>query len=172
MSGVSEVPSRSRGYSRPVHALKQIGGPAALPFAAAHHDGKRVLGDKFKTHGNPVIDEKEPHTVSIDVTDGNVACLHVKHNKKGELPIKKYKAGKRMARAEGVPYVGYPLAQAQSLGTVHIGFAYVDDDGDEAIDGFPHEMICDGDTGATVCEGPFAPMLAPIHRPFAQGADA
>ena len=53
-----------------------------------------------------------------------------------------------MARAEGMQYVGYQLAQAQSLGAVYIGYAYVDDYGYEEIYWFPYEMIYDGDTGA------------------------
>jgi hypothetical protein len=64
------------------------------------------------------------------------------------LPVKKYKTGKKMARAEGTQYVSYQLAQAQSLGTVYIGYAYVDDYGYEEIYWFPYEMIYDGDTGA------------------------
>ncbi len=125
-----------------------IGGAAMAAPKATHHDGKKLLGDKIKTHGKHVIDKKGPHMVSIDVKDGKVAGLHVKHNKKGELPVKKYKTSKKMARAEGTQYVGYQLAQAQSLGTVYIGFAYVDDYGYEEIYWFPYEMIYDGDTGA------------------------
>jgi hypothetical protein len=125
-----------------------FGGAAMAAPKAAHHDGKKLLGDKVKTHGNHVIDKKGPHTVSVEVKDGKVAGLHVKHNKKGELPVKKYKTSKKMARAEGMQYVGYQLAQAQSLGTVYIGYAYVDDYGYEEIYWFPYEMIYDGDTGA------------------------
>ena len=106
--------------------MKHVGGAAALPLTAAHHDGKKLLGDKAKTYREHIIDTKGPRVVSIDVEDGSVAGLHVKHNKKGALPVKKYRAGKKMVRAEGVPYVGCPLAQAQSPGTVHIGFADFD----------------------------------------------
>ena len=125
-----------------------FGGAALAAPKATHRDGKKLLGDKVKTHGNHVIDKKGPHTVSVEVKDGKVAGLHVKHNKKGELPVKKYKTSKKMARAEGMQYAGYQLAQAQSLGTVYIGYAYIDDYGDEEIYWFPYEMIYDGETGA------------------------
>ena len=115
---------------------------------AAHHDGKGLLGEKIKTKGKHIIDKKGPHTVSVEVKDGKIAGLHVKHNKKGELPVKKYKTSKKLARAEGLQYVGYQLAQAQSLGTVYIGYAYLDEYGFEEIYWFPYEMIYDGDTGA------------------------
>jgi hypothetical protein len=34
------------------------------------------------------------------------------------------------------------------MGTVYIGYSYVDDDGNEEIYWFPAEEIVDGDTGA------------------------
>ena len=40
------------------------------------------------------------------------------------------------------------FTQAYSLGTAYIGYAYIDDYGDEQIYWWPYEMICDGDAGA------------------------
>jgi len=38
--------------------------------------------------------------------------------------------------------------QAQDLGTIYIGYSYIDDNGDEVVYWFPYDMILDGDTGA------------------------
>jgi hypothetical protein len=45
-------------------------------------------------------------------------------------------------------YASFASAQDQDLGIVYIGYAYIDDDGNEEIYWFPEEMILDGDTGA------------------------
>jgi hypothetical protein len=113
-----------------------------------HHDGRALLGDKVKTNGNHVIDKQGPHTVSVDTRDGKIAAFHVKHEKKGELPVKKYKTKQKMAQAGGLQYVSYIRVQAQDLGTTWIGYSYVDEYGDEQIYWYPYEMILDGDTGA------------------------
>jgi hypothetical protein len=116
---------------------------------AHHNNGKKLLGDKVKSSGNHVIDKKGPHTVSLDVQDGKIAGMHVKHEKKGELPVKKYKTKKQMAQAgNGIVRVGYMQVQDQYLGTTYIGYAYYDEYGDEVIYWFPYDMILDGDTGA------------------------
>lgn len=126
-----------------------VDGAVAAPKAKHHHqNGKQLLGEKIKHNGNHVINKKGDHTVSVDVKNGKIAAFHVKHAKKGELPVKKYKTEKKMARADGLQYASYLLAQAQSLGTVYIGYAYIDEYGDEEIYWYPYEMILDGDTGA------------------------
>ena len=113
-----------------------------------HHNGKQLLGNKIKTNGNHAIHKKGGHTVSVEVKDGKVAGVHVKHAKRGDVEVKKYKTTKKMARTDGLQYASYLLAQAQDLGTVYIGYAYIDEYGDEEIYWFPYEMIFDGDTGA------------------------
>ena len=114
-----------------------------------HHDGAKLLGGKIKTNGQHVIDKNGPHTVSLEVKDGKIAGMHVKHASKGELPVKKYKSKKKMAQAEsGLVYVSYMKVQDQYLGTVYIGYSYYDEYGDETIYWFPYDMILDGDTGA------------------------
>ena len=125
-------------------------GGAAVSAAkkAHHHNGKQLLGDKIKTNGNHVIDKKGDHTVSVEVKDGKIAGVHVKHDKKGDVQVKKYNTNKKMAQLVGLQYASFLLAQAQDLGTIYIGYAYVDDYGDEVIYWFPYEMILDGDTGA------------------------
>ena len=115
-----------------------------------HHSGKDKLGDKIKQNGNHVIDKHGDNTVSVDVKDGKVAGMKVKHAKKGDVPVTKYKTSKKMAAADAIHMVAYDtmLAQAQSLGTTYIGYSYIDDWGDEQIYWYPYEMIYDGDTGA------------------------
>lgn len=133
-------------------ALALSGGVIAAPKEKKekhhHNNGKQLLGDKIKTNGRHEIDKKGEHTVSVETKGGKIAAFNVKHAKKGELPVKKYKTEKKMAQAGGFRYASLQLAQAQSLGIVYIGYAYYDDYGDEVIYWFPYEMILDGYTGA------------------------
>ena len=96
-----------------------------------------------------MIDKNGPHTVSLEVRDQKIAGMHVKHEKKGELPVKKYKTKKKMAQARtGIMYASYMQVQDTYLGTTWIGYAYYDEYGEEYIYWFPYDMILDGDTGA------------------------
>ena len=124
---------------------------AALAVGKAkhhHQNGQQLVGDKIKTNGNHVIDKKGPHTISVDVKNGKVAGVHVKHAQKGDVPVKKYKTNKKMVEKAGFRYATFRLAQAEFLSTIYIGYAYIDDYGDEVIYWYPYEMILDGDTGA------------------------
>ena len=119
-----------------------------------HFSGKQLLGDKIKTNGNHVIHKAGKYTTSVTVKEGKVAGVHVKHSEKGDVPVKKYKTTKKMAtkkgESNGISLVSYHgmLAQVQDLGMTYIGYAYIDDYGDENIYWFPYEMILDGATGA------------------------
>lgn len=117
-----------------------------------HHNGMQLVGGKIKTNGHHVIHQKGDYTTSVEVKDGKVAGVHVKHAKKGDIPVKKYKTNKKMAQRRGVVQAdGFQYAsflQYQDLGTVYIGYSYVDEYGDEVIYWFPYSMILDGDTGA------------------------
>jgi uncharacterized protein with FMN-binding domain len=128
-----------------------VGVAFAAPKVHHHHNGQQLLGEKVKTNGNHVMHKNGAYTASVEVKDGKVAGVHVKHAKKGEVPVKKYKTNKKMAmsRPAGIQYASFVVAQAQEyLGTVYIGFAYTDDYGNEVIYWFPYDMILDGDTGA------------------------
>ena len=138
-------------------ALVAFVGPGASPALAKahhHHSGQQMLGNKIKQNGEHVIDKKGENTVSAKVTNGKIAGVSVKHSKKGDVPVKKYKTTKKMAtkrgESNGIVLVSYPgvLAQVQDLGTTYIGYSYIDDYGDEYIYWFPYEMIYDGDVGA------------------------
>jgi hypothetical protein len=116
---------------------------------ANHHNGKQMLGDKIKSNGRHVIDKKGDYTTSADVQNGKIAGVHVTHATKGEVPVTKYKTNKPMAQAGGqLVNASLRYVQDQYLGTTYIGFAYVDDYGNEEIYWFPYDMVLDGDTGA------------------------
>lgn len=113
-----------------------------------HVGGQKLLGEKIKKDGKHILEKKGPHTVAVEVKDGKIAGMQVKHNKKGDLPITKYKSSKKMAQAEGFYYASYTQVQYQYLGTTYIGFAYYDEYGDEYIYWYPYDMVYDADTGA------------------------
>ena len=117
---------------------------------ANHHDGRRLLGERIKANGNHVIDKKGTYTASAEVRDGKIAAVHVKNGKNEDVPVKKYKTNKKMAFVAGshFAYASLRLGQDQLVGTVYIGYAYIDEYGDEEIYWFPYDMILDGDTGA------------------------
>ncbi len=122
---------------------------AAVAAAKAdHQNGQKLLGEKIKTNGNHVIHKKGPYTASVEVKDGKVAGVHVKHAKNGDVPVKKYKTNKNMGQADGRQFTSFLSSQDQYLGTVWIGYAYVDEYGVETIYWFPYDMILDGYTGA------------------------
>lgn len=124
--------------------------PVAYAKGKHHHkNGKDMLGAKGKSDGEHVIDKNGPHTVSVNMKGGKVAGMHVKHEKKGDVAVRKYKTNKKMAQAEtGIVRVGYMPVQQTYLGTTWIGYAYYDEYGDEQIYWFPYDMVLDGDTGA------------------------
>ena len=115
-----------------------------------HHDGHRLVAAKLKTDGHHDIDKKGHYAASVDSKGGKIAAFHVVHDTKGEIPVKKYKTNKKMVQATGshLTYASFALPQDTDMGTVYIGYSYVDDDGNEEIYWFPEEEILDGDTGA------------------------
>jgi hypothetical protein len=114
-----------------------------------HHDGKQLVGEKLKRDGKHDIHKKGAYTAAVDVKNGKIAGMHVKHDTKGEVPVKKYKTNKDMAKESGgFKTTAFIKTQATYLGTTWIGYAYVDDWGNEEIYWFPYDMILDGDTGA------------------------
>jgi hypothetical protein len=114
-----------------------------------HHDGKRLVAAKLKTDGHHDIDKRGHYTASVESKGGKIAAFHVAHDTKGNIPVKKYKTNKKMVQATGahLTYAAYPLPQ-EDMGTVEIGYSYIDDDGNEEIYWFPAEEILDPDTGA------------------------
>jgi myo-inositol-hexaphosphate 3-phosphohydrolase len=126
-----------------------------VTFAAAakkqnHHNGHQLVAAKLKTDGRHNIDKKGHYSAAVESKGGKIAKFHVVHDTKGEIPVKKYKTHKKMAQATGpsLIYATFALVQDTDMGTVYIGYSYVDDDGNEEIYWFPEEEILDGDTGA------------------------
>jgi hypothetical protein len=116
---------------------------------AHHQNGKQLLGEKIKTNGHHVLEQKGNVAVSVDVKNGKIVGLHAKHAKKGDLPVKKYKSTQKMAKVDGLQGTPHLMTvQDQYLGTTYIGYAYYDDYGDEQIYWFPVDMIYDPYTGA------------------------
>ncbi|MEO6326005.1 MAG: hypothetical protein ABIQ65_15375 [Thermoanaerobaculia bacterium] len=117
-----------------------------------HKNGKQLVGEKIKTNGHHVIHKKGDYETAVEVKNGKIAGVHVKHAKKGDVPVKKYKSTKKMAQrrvvgqADGISFAS--LEQAEYIGTTYIGYAYIDEYGYEEIYWFPYDMILDGDTGA------------------------
>ncbi|HEX4857518.1 MAG TPA: hypothetical protein VFV17_00775 [Usitatibacteraceae bacterium] len=116
---------------------------------AHHKNGKQLLGEKVKKNGKHVLEKKGPSTASVDVKDGKIAGFKVKHDTKGDVAVTKYKSSKKMAHVEGFQLASLRPAQLEYVGTIYIGYAYIDEDGYEEIYWFPYDMIYDGDTGAT-----------------------
>lgn len=127
---------------------KAKGGNGKAKGKAKHKNGKDLLGDKIKVNGHHKIDQNGPHSVEVDVKDGKIAAFHVKHQTKGEVPVKKYKTSKKMARLDEAPQSPIVMVQYQNIGTTWIGYSYYDEYGNEEIYWYPYDMILDGDTGA------------------------
>jgi hypothetical protein len=127
-----------------IFGMFALGDAAVAAAKANHHNGEQLLGAKLKTNGHHVIHQKGNYTTSVEVKDGKVAGVHVTHAKKGDVPVKKYKTDKKMAQAGGhIVYASFLSAQGQYVGTIYIGYAYVDEYGNEEIYWFPYDMILD-----------------------------
>jgi hypothetical protein len=132
-------------------ALLAIG---SVSFAVAakkqnHHDGHRLVAAKLKTDGHHDLEKRGHYTSSVESKGGKIAAFHVMHDTKGEIPVKKYKSNKKMVQVTGSHLTDASLALPQEdMGTVEIGYSYIDDDGNEEIYWFPAEEVLDPDTGA------------------------
>jgi hypothetical protein len=114
-----------------------------------HVSGKNLLGDKIKQNGHHKLQDNGKFSAYADVANGKVTGVKVTHADKGDVPVTKYKSTKKMASRELGKAQIY-LAQYgydDSTTTVWIGYAYIDDYGDEIIYWFPVEMVADGDAG-------------------------
>ena len=133
-------------------SLLAIGNVASAAAAKKqnHHDGHRLVAAKLKTDGHHDIEKRGHYTASVESKSGKIAAFHVVHDTKGAIPVKKYKTNKKMVQTTGshLTYASFALPQDTDMGTVDIGYSYIDDDGNEEIYWFPAEEIVDGDTGA------------------------
>ena len=115
-----------------------------------HQNGKNLVGEKIKKNGKQQFHKNGKHTAFVDVKDGKIAGVSVKHAEKGDVTVKKYMTKKKMAEVSpgGIQRVSYVPAQYEYLGMTWIGYAYIDDWGYEVIYWFPYDMVYDSDTGA------------------------
>ena len=115
-----------------------------------HHNGKDLLGVNAKKDGEHKLHVSGKHTAFVKVSKGKITGVRVNHADKGDVPVKKYKSTKKMVETttDGMQRVSLMLAQSQYLGETWIGYAYIDDYGDEVIYWFPYDMVYDADTGA------------------------
>jgi hypothetical protein len=113
----------------------------------SHHDAHAMVKDKLKKNGKHELHKNGKHSVSAEVKDGKIASFSVKHDTKGDVPVKKFKSKTKVSSIEGAPSEGQP-ADSVNLGTTWIAYAYENDDGDWEYYWFPYDMIMDGDTGA------------------------
>jgi hypothetical protein len=133
---------------------EQRGGPKEdkekKPKKAKHQNGKNLVGDKVKKNGKHKFHVNGKHSAFVNVADGKIRGINVTHAEKGDVPVKKYKTRQKMAQAStgGMQPVSMVPVQLEHMGTTWIGYAYIDDWGDEVIYWFPYDMIYDGDTGA------------------------
>ena len=121
------------------------------PKKAKHQNGKQLAGDKVKKDGKHKLHDHGKHSAFIDVKGGKISGVSVKHAEKGDVPVKKYKTKKNpmtAATPSGWQTVAFIPVQTTYLGETWIGFAYIDDWGDEVIYWFPYDMVYDADTGA------------------------
>ena len=130
--------------------LLVLGNAAIAAAKSNHHDAKQLLGDARKSEGHHDIDHKGKFTASVEMKNGKVHAFNVKHSERGDIPVKKYKTHRKMAlNTKGhVVYASLGSFQYEDLGTVYIGYSYIDDNGDEQIYWFPAEMLEDPLTGA------------------------
>jgi hypothetical protein len=128
------------------------GSAVAAPKAKHHnhHDGKQMVAEKIKTDGHHEIHRKGLYRTTAEVRGGKIAGIHVKHDTKGDIPVTKYKTHQKMAQSRRAHFINASLVsvQYQDMGTVYIGYSYVDDNGEAETYWFPYDMIVDGDTGA------------------------
>jgi len=146
-SAFAQPPDKNSGHSP--KGQTHAGSPNGKK-AHQNLSGKNLVGDKIKQNGNQKFHEHGKFAAFVNVSNGKIAGVSVKHSEKGDVAVTKYKTTKNMAQgpSAGFQLASYLLAQDQYVGTMWIGYAYVDDYGEEIIYWFPYDMILDGDTGA------------------------
>lgn len=113
-----------------------------------HNDGHSLSSAALKQDGMHQINKKGKHTVTAETKNGKIKALHVKHDTKGDVAVKKYrKKGGAKPASTGMSDEADQFQQTD-MGTVWVAYAYVDDDGNEEYYWYPAEEIYDADTGA------------------------
>lgn len=117
------------------------------PKKAKHQNGKQLAGDKLKKEGKHELHKNGKHTAFIDVKGGKVRGISVKHAEKGDVPVRKYKTTKNPMTTASAPSSGFQqvafVPTQQVVGETWIGYAYIDEWGDEVIYWFPYDIVYD-----------------------------
>jgi hypothetical protein len=142
---------KTKGHGNPHQQQQNQQKPDHGPGSAKvkghkHVSGKNLLGDKIKKNGEHKLQDHDKFSAYADVSNGKVTGVKVKHADRGDVPVTKYKSSKQMAMA--VRGDGTYLAQYGQVVTLWIGYAYIDDWGEEIIYWFPVDVVLDGDMGA------------------------
>jgi hypothetical protein len=106
----------------------------------AHAATKQHLG-KDGTHE---IHKNGKHTASAEVNGGKIKSFHVKHEKKGDIAVRKVKSKNKVAMLDAdAPIVADTIY-------AYDGYCYDDDDdeGNEVCYWYPVEVVIDDFTGA------------------------
>ena len=116
---------------------------------AKNKSGKALLGDKIKKNGRHKLEANGKFTADADVENGKIKDVKVTNADTGNVPVTKYKSTKQMASraAQGIHLAQYGYGY-DTVVTLWIGYAYIDDWGYEVIYWFPVDLIIDGDYGA------------------------
>ena len=150
VDGAAVAQPKEKDKDRKEQKEQKAGGPDGKEKKVKQHkhkNGKALLGDRIKKNGKHKLEQHGKHAAYANVKDGKITGVTVEHSEKGPVPVTKYKTTKKMAAADGIQPVALHLAQ-QSMGSTWIGYAYIDEWGDEVIYWYEYEMIYDGDTGA------------------------
>jgi len=110
------------------------------------YSGKALLGDNIKKNGAHAIQDHGRYSASVNVSEGKITGMKVKHADRGSVPVTKYKTTTNMA--QGKMSGAHLFTRSQNTGTMWSGYGYIDDWGDEYFYWFPYAMIDDGDARA------------------------
>lgn len=133
-----------------VPAISTVVDAAATP-RANHHDGHRLLGGNLTTAGSRSIDKKGDNAIAVELKNGKIAGFRVTRAAGGNVPVRKVWSSKRMAKLQtaGLQTASFDLGHDPYLEMVYIGYAFLDESGEEHVYWFPVDMILDGEAGAS-----------------------
>src|SRR5262245_26052876 len=91
------VPSfaQPRGKGQAAKGQQQNGNGAAKQHK--HVSGKDLLGNRIKQNGRHKIQDHGKFSTYVDVQNGKISGVNVKHADRGDVPVTKYKSTKKMA---------------------------------------------------------------------------
>jgi hypothetical protein len=132
-----------------------VGAVYAKTAVKAHHhnDGHKKAQAALKAgDGRHDLEKNGKHKVSVDVKGGKISGFHATHESGKDKDVRKVKSKKKLhASIDAGPSETQPadaLPADTDMGVVWVGYAYVDDEGNEEYYWFQADEIIDGETGA------------------------